>query len=182
VLLRLTATAFFCCAALGCGGTERSAATPEAEGLPPYTPADAAVFDDSLAPEVFGMSLDGSAPERDPKLSVRTQEADSVVRAKVSTVTSDRSEAPTYQLVLAPLAAPISGAPVNEPIEVWVTPQSSAYPYVRSADAGLVGKSVVLFFRRFDDRGEAKIHWHAEADTDAIRLAVERAKALEEVR
>ncbi len=161
----------------------RPVVAPEAEGLPNFGPAEASVFDDAFSPEVFGMSLDGARPERDPKLAVRTQEADSVVRAKVSTVTGDASAAsPSYQLTLVPQGDPLSGKAVSEPVEITVPAQSSSFAYVRATDASLVSKTVVLFFRRFNDNGEARTHWHAEADTAEIKKAVDHAKALEEVR
>src|SRR5262245_40412625 len=53
---------------------------------PDYRPEYAVVFDDLLAPELFGFDLEGRNPVEDPKLRERTLRADLIVPARVETL------------------------------------------------------------------------------------------------
>ena len=171
-------------AVFGCGPDAPPRAVPtEAAGLAPYLAADAAVFDDNFAPEVFGL-VPPSRDEDDQKLAERLDRADSVVRAQISTVTSDRQKGgvPNYQLVLRAIGPAISGRPVTDPIPVGLSSSSPSYPLVAASEETLVGRVVVFFFRRYNEKGNVAIHWHAEADTERTAARIQRARLLGDVR
>jgi hypothetical protein len=160
---------------VGCGPSEQPVAAPVAEKYPDYTPEEAALFDDTFSPGVFGAPVE-VPPGDDPKLVERTRLADAVVRVKVATVTRDRGPQGnlSYQLALRALEEAWRGETPGEPVQAPVNPGSPAYSFVASADAVLVGRVVVLFFRRYKEGGSAAIHWHAEADTPEVRAAIEK--------
>jgi hypothetical protein len=150
---------------------------PAAQQLPPYGPQAAALFDDSIAPEIFGATLTGNNAAGDPALPSWTEQAESVLPVKISTISSDSAgDNPAYTLVLVPAAAPLAGRAPGQPIDVEITPTNPSYAFVRSADSTLVGKEFILFFRRYNEQGRATLHWRAEADTPELRAAVERAR------
>jgi hypothetical protein len=161
----------------GCGPSSVPIAVPLAEGLPEYTAEEAVVFDDTVDLTVFGRAP-SIRPDEDPKLSERVKTADSVVVVKIATVTSDRGQAtsPMYQLAFRPLAPALSGATPTEPVVVSVTPNSPAYQFVLLTDAGLIGRVVVLAFRRYKEAGGTVLHWHVAPDTQQVRTAIEQAK------
>src|SRR4051794_18332557 len=63
---------------LACGGSHEPATNADGS-LPPYTPEAAVLFDDAIAPAVFGFDPEGRAPARDPHIKERTRVADFVV-------------------------------------------------------------------------------------------------------
>ena len=172
-------------ASAACGPPEGPAAMPAAEGLPPYTPAEAALFDDAFDPAVFGIELDGRPPERSRKLPDRTRRADSVVPVRVATVTRDtgrRNDAGVYQLTFVPTGPPLGGSELSEPLQVVVGAQSPSFPLLQRNDSRFVATRVILFVRRYNEGGHLAVHWHGAPDTPEVRSAAERARLLDEIR
>lgn len=165
--------------AAGCGPSRDAKAAP-AESLPAFTPEEAGLFDDAFSPAVFSPDLE---PEVDEKMHLRARRAESVLPARVATVTEDRGSdgEHVFTLGLRPMGPPLMGAPWSETIAVGVGPASPSYPILRSLGAGLVGTPVILFFRRYKGEGRVEVHWRAEADRDAVRKAIERARLLGEL-
>lgn len=160
-----------------CGPSEQPKTAPSAQQLPLYGPDAARLFDDTISPDVFGASIDGSDAAADPALPIRTQRAEAVVPVKVSTVTSDtEGGSPAYTLVLSPVGPPLSGRPWGQPINIEIWPTSPSFAFMHSADSTLVGREFILFFRHYNEQGQITVHWRAEADTPALRAAVERAR------
>lgn len=60
---------------------------------------------------------------------------------------------------------------------IVVTRLSPSYPLVRSDDTALVGRGLIIFFRRFNVDGDVQVHWHINADSKRIRTAISRARA-----
>jgi hypothetical protein len=169
--------------ATACGPTREPEAAPVAEGLPPYTAAEATLFDDTLDPEIFGAELSGMEAGGDTKLAERTRRADSVVAVRVATVTREggRSEGAAYELSLVPVGPPLSGAPVEGTLTVTIRAKSPSFPLVRRADTAFTGAQLILFFKRYNQQGQAVAHWHGKPDNEAVRVAVERARLLSDV-
>lgn len=159
-----------------CGPPDQPEAPPSEAQFAPYGPQAAQLFDDSIAPEVFGASLTGHDAASDPALGQWTEQAESVLPVRVSTVTSDSGgENPSYTLELRPAGAPLAGSALRQPISIEIAPTSPSYAFVRSADSTLVGKEFILFLRHFTEQGRTTLHWRAEADTQRLRAAVARA-------
>jgi hypothetical protein len=157
-------------------------AAASATDLPPFTAAEAALFDDTIALVVFGSDLDQSDPAKDPKLAERVARADVVVPVKISTVTSDSGgEVGGYLLTVVPTGAALHGSSDSQPITLEVSSRSPAYPFVKSADATLVGRPLILILRRYAVDGAVVPHFRMEPDTDEVRKAIAEASALEEL-
>ena len=164
---------------LGCASPAPRAVSA-VEGLPDYSPEDASVFGDVLAPGVFGLPSE-VPPERDPKLPDRTHHADAVVRVRVATV-SEQLLAGTqgFTIVLAVEAPPLLGAPPENPLELQLARGSPSLAMVQAQGSALVGRRFILFLKHYAHRGEQVLHWHGEGDTPAFEEALLRAKALDE--
>lgn len=150
----------------GCGPGAGATAVPSAAaGLPPYGPDDAVLFDDNFATEIFGFFTAGRNDDA-TKFAERIKGADAVVRARVSTVTRDRSATgrENFQLVFQAVAPALVGADPTEPIAVSLTSASPSYPLLAADETVLVGRVVVFFFRRYNEHGSVAVHWHAEVD------------------
>jgi hypothetical protein len=176
------------CALAICLGAGLACAPPPAEtsadtsDLPEFTASEAALFDDAFSLGVFGAEFEETAPSADPKLADRTAQADAVVAVRVSTVTRDSGgDLKGYVIVVTPVGQPLAGSVAPEPVELEVTEQSPSFPFVSSADAGLVGQKLILFLKRYNDRGAAVVHWRLELDSDEVRKAIADASALEEI-
>lgn len=166
-------------AVVACGPAERPGAAPSAAEFPPYAGGDTLLFDDTFAPEVFGMALGTTG---DNQLQARAQAADSIERVRVATISSEGDSAtPRYSLVLVPIAPPLAGPGNGDGVSVEVIANSPSYPLVRSADRDLVGKTFILLSKRYNDSGHIALHWRGVPDTDNVRATVQRARALHDL-
>jgi hypothetical protein len=151
-----------------------------ANGLPEYTPEEAAVFDDAFGPTVFGVKTVVPASD-DPKLGKWVGGADSVVHARVATITEEKLAGKTgYTVVLSVAEPPIAGRPAEPSVELRVV-FGNALTRLEGTETALVGRRLVLFLRRYDDRGEPVLHFHGEPDDPTLVAAIDRAKTLDEV-
>lgn len=159
--------------AISCGPAARPAEVEVVE-LPSFTPAQAALFDDQ-----FHQAALGYAPwEPDyPKLRERVRLADSVVVARVTTATERPSTSgpPTYLVELTPHGEPLAGAPPTGPVRLTLAPNSPSHRLFRWQRQRVLGKYVVLFFRRYAQDGEETIHFRAEPNIQPVHLAVQQA-------
>jgi hypothetical protein len=175
--LALAAAAGLSLLAATCGPSAAPVAAPIAEGLPSYSAEEAVLFDDTIDLTVFGRAQT-IRPSEDPKLPERVKQAEVVVLAKIATVTSDRGQggSPFYQLAFKPVAPALTGTTPTEPVMVTVAPTSPSYQFVVLTDAGLIGRVVVLMFKRYKESGSTVVHWHVESDTQEVRAAIESAQ------
>lgn len=173
--------ALLCSAACGYGGTSPRTSVPSRK-LPAYGAIDAVIFDDTIAPEALGVPADGRSPADDSKLVPRTEQAEAVVRAKIVTVTRNQlDDRLAYRLVLRPVGDSLVGRAPSEPIELDLAPDNASVSHLRKNERALVGKTVLLFMRRYDDGGRVVTHFHLESDAPQVLEAVEHAKALDEL-
>ena len=162
-------------AAVGCGGKQTAVGGPD-PSLPPYTPEAAVLFDDVLAPAVFGFDPEGRNLARDPKLRERTRLAEFIVPARVESVSRVGGVAHkgAYEITLARNGPPLVGDPSGTPLVLNVPSTNPSYAWVDGAGAGWVGARVVLFARHYRDGGAAALHFRCEPDTPELRASVER--------
>ena len=162
---------------IACGPPDQPKTASAARQLPPYIGEATTLFDDSIAPGVFGTAVDAADAASDPELPRWTTQSETVVPVRVSTVTCDsQGDKPTYTLMLQPAGPPLAGRALGQPVGVEIGPENPSYAFVHSADSTLVGKEFILFFRHFDEEGRITLHWRAEADTPALRAAIQRAR------
>lgn len=151
--------------------------TPQAEGLPPYTVRDAALLDDRLSPELFEAAVDPSDP-----VERRARLADGVVRARLTTVTRDstgRSE--NYVLELAPVLPALKGPNISDRLSLTIPPENPSFAFLKSFGEELVGRSVIVIYKRFAEAGQATLRWHIEADNPRVVGALDRARLMGEL-
>ncbi len=164
---------------LGCAETPSAADGPEASRMPPFTAIDARLFDHALSPEVFGIIVAGT----DDKLDARAKAAEGVLPMRVVTVSRDTEgdEKESYELHLTPVGPPLKGPPPPGDLVLSVDSWSPSYSALRTLESGLVGTYVLLFYKRYNVAGQTTLHWHAEANTEQVRAAVENARLLGEI-
>jgi hypothetical protein len=158
---------------LGCAG--HHAATPQPSAAP-YTPEAAVLFDDVLAPAVFGFDPEGRNPARDPKVRERTRQAEFVVPARVETVSriGGIEHKGSYEITLVASGPPLVGETDGAPFVLNVPSTSPSYSWVDGAGAAWVGSRLLLFGRRYQDGGVTVLHFRGEPDTAEVRATVQR--------
>lgn len=161
-------------AASACG-TGPDAASPEST-LPIYSPEAAVLFDDVLAPAVFGFDPEGRTPAKDPKLKDRTRLAEFVVVARVETVSrvGGVEHHGAYELTLDPIGSALAGDKPSGPILLNVPATNPSYTWVDGAGARWVGSRLIVFGRHYRDDHAAALHFRCEPDTPDMRAAIDR--------
>jgi hypothetical protein len=161
-------------ALLSCGGGKKVIVI-----APEYQREYAVVFDDLLAPELFGFDPEGRNPVQDPRLRERTLRADVVLPARVETISrvGGVEHKGAYELVLRGTGPALFGTTPSEPLMVHIPVGSPSYAWVEGAGVRWVGTRLILFLKRFKggkgDKGDV-IHYRGEPDTAEMRAAVNR--------
>jgi len=159
----------------GCGGRPAPAEAPDST-LAPYSPEAAVLFDDVLAPAVFGFDPEGRNPAADPKLKERTRQAEFVLAARVETVsrTGGVAHRGAYEITLAPSNPPLVGDAPTGPVVLSVPATSPSYAWVDGAGVKWVGSRLLVFGRHFRDGNAGTLHFRCEPDTPEVRAVVQR--------
>ncbi len=162
---------------VACASGQEIVQTPFDE-LPPYTESEQAIFNDAIAPEVFGLEVDRGAFEEEPHFVEAAQFSDHILRAKLKTVTADRlGDQQRYRIVLQPLGTPIVGHPLTQEIELMVGRASPSINLLRTMASGVVGRTTVIFLREYRLDEQRVLHFRAEPDSDAVIAAVRAARS-----
>jgi hypothetical protein len=166
-------------AALGCHSSKSPHVASVLEGLPEYTPEEAAVFDDRLSAAIFGLRAEVE-PSKDPNMPTRVQRADWVGRARVSTISKETLAGKDgYTVGVSPDGQAVAGSQPAAALELRVPRGSPSYSRLESSRDMLIGKRLIIYVRKFADRGEATNHWHGDADDPRVMAAIEQQKALD---
>lgn len=174
--LRLVLAGLLSLALSACGGSDTEAEVP-IDQLPPYTAEQAALYNDALAPQIFGMDAAISSSKPDDKLPELVKQADTVTRAKLVTVTRTRTPIDgrvRYLLVVEPLGDPLLGAPLPATLELSVGRASPSLSLLRSMDAEVVGSKFILFLKRYRAHGESALHFRAEPDSADLADTIQK--------
>jgi hypothetical protein len=160
-------------AAAGCSGGHSAA--PE-NSLASYSPEAAVLYDDVLAPAVFGFDPEGRNPATDPKLKERTRQAEFVLVARVETVSrvGGVEHRGAYEVTLAPLGAPLVGDAPDGPLVLRLPVTSPSYSWFDGAGPRWVGSQLLVFGRHYREGDVLTLHFRCEPDTAEVRAAVER--------
>jgi hypothetical protein len=165
----------------GCGGSAGGAASPPPSSLPAYRGENADLFDDTIEPHAVGLELETYAsPKNDPRFRARAQAGDTVIRARIKTVTG---EGGSYQLSFKTLAVLGGKRPLGDEFTVRVDRTSPSLGIVKSMEGQLVGKTLVVFAKAFARTdADREIHFHAAPDAAEVAAAVKEAVILDEVK
>jgi hypothetical protein len=166
-----------------------SACTPKSKGpqgptrpLSSWVGEEAQLFADTmdagaLPPNVPGTDRD---MENEAKIPRRLDLADGVIGAKIIGVNSEtRAEKNLYRVELAVEGQPYAGKGIDSPFSLIVLPDSAPYAALKSGGSNLIGRKVVVFFKRYApvEEGEDPItHFHISPMTPAVLQAIETAK------
>jgi hypothetical protein len=157
-----------------CGGSGAGSNTPTDE-LPVYGAADAELFDDSVAPAVFGFGSSKDEFETTPAFEDLVRAADLIQRVRLVTITRAKSATSVvYHLELEFLGEAIVGSATEEgAAEVSVGFGSRSVGLLRSVESESVGTKFIVFLKRYAANGEPIWHFRALADSAAILAAIE---------
>jgi hypothetical protein len=171
-----------------CGGANPDAQSP-VRVLPPYLGRATELFDDGIEPTAVGFPLDPSdSPLADTRVRERTQTGDAVVRARVRTVTSKvEGGRRSWQLGLRVLDHLAGSGPLDPDFTLSVLPSDPAAGIVRGFEAGLIGKTFIVFVREFSHAGAlpgdpGDLRYHVAGETPDELGAVRAAVLLDRVR
>jgi hypothetical protein len=133
------------------------------------------LFDDELG----GISIEGYAttvaPESRTLLSRRILDADSVLVCQIQTITEGSTGGETTsKLEFRDMGQSLASPRQEECPGLSVSRQSYSYLLIHHSSNILIGRTIVLFLRTFDDFGQQTLHWHGEPDSPGIRDEVKR--------
>jgi len=159
----------------GCGGGQKK----QIVVAPEYQREYAIVFDDLLAPAIFGFDPEGRDPTLDPRLRERALRSDLILPVRVETISrvGGVENKGSYEIVLSATAAPLFGKAPGVPLVIHVGAGSTTYPWIEGAGPRWVGSRLILFLKRFrtGKRNQPDvIHYRGEPDTPQMRAAVHR--------
>lgn len=179
----LTAATALLLLAPACGGPTKSAADAALEKLPPYDAEAQSRFDDSIDPVMAGLAIDKPIYRGDLRLRDRSQAADFIVRAKLTTLTEERTESSrTFQLIFRP-GDRIGGKETSpDPLEITVREGTPSFGMVINVKERLRGKTAIVLGKRFKQGNEMRVHAVVLADDPEVLTAVHENIALEELK
>lgn len=140
--------------------------------LPSFTPAESALFDDQFDEAVFGKI----AWYPSTKLTDRVKLADSVTVARIVTA-SEQASADGETTVIVECRTqgqPLAGGPSEPTVRLTLAPNSPSHRFFRWQRPTLLGKDVVLFYRRYNQAGEERVHFRAEPNIPAVHSAIQQ--------
>ena len=142
----------------------------EERSYPSYTPAEASVFDDSISESV----ISGGPWLPDSKFEDRVRRSDSVTPARILTVTEQPrvQGLPLFVVELQPFGHTLAGRRDAERVRLELAPDNPAYRLFRWQRRNLLGKDVVLFYRRYSEGDGITVHFRAEPNTPQVHYAV----------
>jgi hypothetical protein len=159
---------------VACASGSSSSGRTKGVVFPEYSAEAAVVFDDVLAPALFGFDPQGRVPEKDPKLRTRTQNADFVLPVRVESLSKvGAKDKGAYEITLAPTGPALAGEHTG-PVVIRVPLGGPSYAWVDGAGASWAGSRLIVFAKAFREGEGSVIHFRGEPDTPEMRKAVER--------
>lgn len=175
-LLRMVATLSL----VSCSRSPNQASAQPTEQLPVYNQEAAQVFDDSIAPEVFGLQVERMNPAKDHVLRERSRGADHISRVKLRTILEERfAESVRYRIVLQPLGEPLFGDALPAKLELTVGRASPSLIMLRSMSVEAVGAKFILLLKRYQLNSEPVFHFRGEPDQADVLAAIRKATTTE---
>lgn len=147
-----------------------SADSLEERTYPSYTPVEASIFDDSISESV----ISGQPWVPDAKFEDRVRRSDSVTPARILTVTEQPrvQGLPLFVVELQPFGHTLAGRRDTERVRLELAPDNPAYRLFRWQRGNLLGKDVVLFYRKYSQDDAVTVHFRAEPNTPQVHYAV----------
>ncbi len=160
--------------ALGACGAAKKPAHTQAAAVE-YDAVQSTLFGDLFRQELFGLES-ALGPERDGLLPDRTRVADTVVPARVVTISREtRGATQSYSVVLAPTELALVGPTPSAPLTYTIVATSPVYGWLEGVGDRWVGTRLLLFRRVF----RSGDHFYATVDRPTIRELVKNAKQVQ---
>jgi hypothetical protein len=169
--------------------TSLGGCTPPAKGptgptrpLSAWSGEEAQLFGDTIDAGALppGVQQPSRDEENEAKIPRRLDLADGVVGAKIIGLSAEsRAERNIYRLELAIEGEPYAGKGIESPFSIIAEPETTTYSAVKSGGNGIIGRKVVVFFKRYaaPEEGDVPItHYHIAPLTPAVLKAIETAK------
>ena len=143
--------------------------------LPDYSGMMKRLFDDEFGGLALGTPWNDSLAEQNALTSKRAMAAQRISICSVGTVTEGSIEQNLAAAVeFRSPGLSLVGSGQGECPTIRVPAASFSYSILRQSGSSLVGKSVVIFIRDFNEGGATNWHWHVEPDRPDIRTTVLR--------
>lgn len=168
---------------LGACGAGNAGAQGPSRPISAWAGDEATLFDDGIDIGTFSTpGSGGSNTDDEAAISPRVYKADGVVLAKVIGVNNEPvGDKNRFRLELVVDGEPISGAKPPSPFELKIEPTSPAFGAIRSQDAQLIGKKLVIYFRRYAGDEEAITHFHISPNSPKVMSLVKDAATRKKV-
>ena len=181
---RAASVALLTMALAGCDAPPATVDPPRA--LPSYDARAAELFDDAVEPAAVGYTLDSTPPSKNVYLRARTVTADSVVRARVVTLTTSPEGDGAWHMGLRTLET-VAGHHAPESFTLVLAADGPSSGVMRGAEGRVTGMTLLAFLRDFKappsvTDSPAQLHFHIGPDSQDERSAVREAALLGEVR
>lgn len=162
-------------ALVGCTPTSKGPQGPT-RPIAAWTGEEARLLDDGI--DVGAVPLGDAAPLRDEESEAlvpqRVAASDGVLVAKVIAVSAEplADNKKRFRLELS-VVETLAGKSPGATLELEIAPNGPAFGTVRALDARLIGRRVVVFYRRYaSEDGDAITHFHLSAATKEMVEAV----------
>ena len=163
------------------GNAACGTAVRKARPLAPYEKEQTQIFDDTIDAAAVGLDINETFdPSSDPNLDNRVRQADSIMRARVLTVSSRGDIAkPTFQLSLQTQGEAFTERKaIKSPFQLRIDSTSPSAGIVKHLESGLIGKTFIVFVREFVRAdGDTELHFHISPDTKLMTKALQDASA-----
>jgi len=175
VSLVLVSVALLCAA---CGGASARPAGSSSH-FPIYEGNAVELFDDGIGAQAIGSGVEPTLSPRERELlRERTNLGDSVVRARVVSLTSaQRESGPRWFLGLHTVERLTGARDVPDNFTVLIDGKAPGARLLRALEGQIIGAPLVAFLREFASAGgeEGELHFHLAGDgkeeVDAVRVA-----------
>lgn len=133
------------------------------------------LFDDDLGGISLGAVAAPVTPEGAKLLARRILAADAIIACQIQTITEGSAGSANYaRLEFRGAGLFLPQARHAECPVISVSSQSYSFLLIHDSSNALIGKSIVLFLRTFNESGRETLHWHGEPDGVRIREEVKR--------
>ncbi|MCU0657781.1 MAG: hypothetical protein MUF64_21730 [Polyangiaceae bacterium] len=152
--------------------------------LPPYEGELAQLFDDSIDPAVFGLTMAESGNlEFNPKFRRRTQDADVLSVVRITTVTVSKAEGKSSFALRFEKTRDFKAPFDDELQDLAVTEQTpQMFSIISAVQARARGRSMIGFWKRFRQQDRAVLHVQFQPDNPDTTKAIQDALALEDLK
>lgn len=167
-----------CFALAGCRSTKGGESKVPTRPISAWTGEEAQLFEDGI--DRGAIPLGNEEPARDEgneeKIPARAEAADGVLVVKVVGFGAEPfGEQTRFRVEVVADGPPLVGRGIEGTLPLSVEPRAPSYGTIRASDARLIGRKLVLFYKRYaaDDGGEPITHFHLAPVTVPILEAIQ---------